>query len=384
MSNPFVSKSPIENASAQISHAEQVCRRFHDQTYRDFTASSQTSSYQSDNQSFKTSEANQHRLVEAQRTSAELTRNLFYEESYRLLAKIEKTQPYPVRNSYNPEGRIFELSHLDNNTGHHKTPDAIVFVSNVFDPKKPVKLVIYNHGLETNAADAFKLSLAKQMNSADANTVLIVPEWQTKPNSRVSPNDAKFHEPQFFRKMLTEIMSKTPPLRNLAVENISSIGIITHSGGYKAAMSEMYKNGLYDKVKSLTVLDSMYNPIAYDRWMQDNITDLAYGRKQLQVIYTDHLSDESLGFAFRVKQALRRHKLSESNLYFDHGTSKSVLGSDTFSNHGIVFKKSDFKIKDESAHGSMTHVYVREVLASQSKNNNGTRTAEIRSPRFPN
>lgn len=179
-------------------------------------------------------------------------------------------------------------------------------------------------------------------------------------------------------------MSKTPPLRNLAIENIASIGIITHSGGYKAAMSEMYKNGLYDNVSSLTVLDSMYNPLAYDRWMQDNITDLAYGRKQLQVIYTEHLSNETLGFAHRVKQALRRNKLSESNLYFDHGTSKSVLGSDTFSNHGIVFKKSDFKIKDESAHGSMTHVYLREVLASQSKTKAIQRTSEIVVPRYIN
>ena len=379
MSNPFVYKSSTENASAPSSYAEQVCKNFYEQTYGE-----QAAAYQTEHQSFKTSETNQQRLLDAQRTSAELTRNLFYEESYRLLAKIEKTQPYPVRSSYNPEGRVFELSHLHHNTGHHKTADAVVFVSNVFDPKKPVKLVIYNHGLETNASEAFTHSLAKQMSSADGNTVLVVPEWQTKPNSRVSPNDAKFHEPQFFRKMLTEIMSKTPPLRNLTVDNISSIGIITHSGGYKAAMSEMYKNGLYDKVNSLTVLDSMYNPIAYDRWMQDNITDLAYGKKQLQVIYTDHLSAETLGFASRVKQALRRNKLSESNLYFDHGTSKSVLGSDTFSNHGIVFKKSDFKIKDESAHGSMTHVYVREVLASQNTINKVRRTAEISSPRFAN
>jgi len=335
MNNPFVSKSTYENMSA-------------------------------------------HEVCIQQQT----TRNLFYEESYRLLSRIEKTQPYTVLNQYNPAGRVFELSHLHNNTGPHKTADAIVFVSNVFDAKKPIKLVIYNHGLETNASDAFKQALAKQMSAADGNTVLIVPEWQTKPNSRISPNDAKFHEPQFFRKMLTEIMSKTPPLRNLAVENIASIGIITHSGGYKAAMSEMYKNGLYDKVSSLTVLDSMYNPIAYDRWMQDNITDLAYGRKQLQVIYTEHLSAETLGFAHRVKQALQRNKLSESNVYFDHGTSKSVLGSDTFSNHGIVFKKSDFKIKDESAHGSMTHVYLREVLASQSRNNNIKRTSEIVLPRY--
>jgi hypothetical protein len=370
MSNPFVSKTPIEQARTNQSYDVQTYKNFYEQTYKSF------------DQSHQSFDAQRAQRFDAQQCSLELTRNLFYEEAYRLFSKIEKTQPYPVRNSYNSDGRVFELSRLDNNTGRHRTADAVVFVSNVFDPKKPIKLVVYNHGLETNASDAFKNSLAKQMSGADGNTVLIVPEWQTKPDSRINPNDAKFHEPQFFRKMLTEIMSKTPPLRNLTINNISSIGIITHSGGYKAAMSEMYKNGLYDKVNSLTVLDSMYNPFAFDRWMQDNITDLAYGRKQLQVIYTDHLSEETIGFANRTKQALQRNKLSSTNLYFDHGTSKSVLGSDTFSNHGIVFKKSDFKIKDESAHGSMTHVYVREVLAAQNKINNGKRTKELLAPRY--
>lgn len=310
-----------------------------------------------------------HQKFDLQQHCAELTRNLFHEEAFRQVSRIEHPQPDMLRNSINSGGRVFELTHLEHNTGKHRTPDAMVFVPNGFDARKPVKLVIYNHGLETNAESAFKQSLAKQVNGADSNTIVVVPEWQTKPDTRSSPSDAKFHEPQFFRKMLTEIMSKTPPLHNLKIDNISSIGVITHSGGYKAAMSEMYKNELYDKVTSLTVLDSMYNPIAFDRWMEDNIVDLAYGRKQLHVIYTDHLSDESGGFAKRIKQALHRHKLAESNLYVDRGNTRSVVDADTLSNHGIVFKKSDYTIRDDSAHGAMTHVYVREVLAAQNRVN---------------
>ena len=319
-------------------------------------------------------QVNGHQGFDLQRHCADLTRKLFHEEAFHQVSRIEHTQPSLLRNSINSGGRVFELAHLEHNTGRHRTPDAVVFVPDGFDARKPVKLMIYNHGLETNAHSAFEQSLAKQVNGADSNTIIVVPEWQTKPNTRSSPSDAKFHEPQFFRKMLTEIMSKTPPLRNLKVDDISSFGVITHSGGYLAAMSEMYKNGLYNKVTSLTVLDSMYNPIAFDRWMEDNIVDLAYGKKHLQVIYTDHLSAESVGFANRIRQSLHRHKLSESNLYFDRGNASAVLGSDAFSNHGIVFKKSDFKIKGDSAHGSMTHVYVREVLAAQHSHNALKRT----------
>lgn len=288
--------------------------------------------------------------------------NLFHRDAY--VQKIEQTQPYNLRNSINSGGRVFELTRLENNTGRHATPDAVVYIPNGFDARRPVKLVVYNHGLETNAQSAFSQSLAKQMNAADSNTIVVVPEWQSKPNTRSSPNDARFHEPGFFKNMLTEIMHKTPPLRNLTVDNISEIGLITHSGGFKATMSQIYRNGLYDKVTSLTVLDSMYNPSAFDAWMQDNIKDLSTGRKQLQVIYTQHLEDASLDFARRIQNTQRQHRLPLS-VHFERGDTKSVVESDTFAHKGIVFKKSDFRLKNDSAHGSMTHVYVAEVLNAQ-------------------
>lgn len=288
--------------------------------------------------------------------------NLFHRDAYE--RKIEQTQPYTLRNSTNSGGRVFELTRLENNTGRHATPDAVVYIPNGFDARKPVKLVVYNHGLETNAQSAFKDSLAKQMTAVDSNTIVIVPEWQSQPNTRSSPNDARFHDQGFFKNMLSEILHKTPPLRNLTIDKISEIGLITHSGGFKATMSQMYGNGLYEKVTSLTILDSMYNPKGFDRWMQDNIEDLSTGRKQLQVIYTNHLEDASLDFAKRIQNTLRQHRLPPA-VHFERGDSKTVVESDTFAHKGIIFKKSDFRFKNDSAHGSMTHVYVREVLNAQ-------------------
>lgn len=297
--------------------------------------------------------------LDSHHTDSDITNNLFHRDAY--VQKIEQTQPYNLRNSINSGGRVFELTRLENNTGRHQTPDAVVYIPNGFDARRPVKLVVYNHGLETNAQSAFTQSLAKQMNAVDSNTIVIVPEWQTKPDTRLSPNDAKFHDPGFFKNMVNEIMRKTPPLRNLTVDNISEIGLITHSGGFKATASQMYRNGLYDKVTSLTVLDSMYNPTVFDPWMQDNIADLSSGKKQLQVIYTDHLEDASLDFAKRIQDTLRRHRLP-SSVHFERGDTKAVVESDTFAHKSIVFKKSDFRSKDDSAHGAMTHVYVREIL----------------------
>jgi len=303
---------------------------------------------------------------DVERTCTDDATNLFHRDAYNTReSRIEQTQPSALRNSINSGGRVFELSRLENNTGRHGTPDAVVYIPNGFDARKAVKLIVYNHGLDTNAQSAFETSLAKQMSAADSNTIVIVPEWQSKPNTRSSPDDARFHKPGFFKDMVNEIFRKTPPLTNLTVDKISEIGLMTHSGGFKATMSQLYKNDIYDKVTSLTILDSMYNPKAFDRWAMGNIDDLSTGRKQLQVIYTDHLEDASLDFAKRLRDALTAQRLSPSAVHFDRGDGKSVVESATFADNGIVFKKSNFRLKNDSAHGSMTHVYVREVLAAQ-------------------
>lgn len=303
--------------------------------------------------------------------------NILFHEAYRRIQNHERTLEQHTHLQPGSEGRTFRLMHLDHRTGNHKTADAMVYVPDGFDPRQPVKVMVYNHGFGTNAQRAFHDSLAKQMTGADHNTVFIVPEWQTVPDSRTSSADAKFNGLHFFKDMLQEIMTKTPPLQSLKVDDVASFGIITHSAGYVPATSELYRNGLFDKVTSLTVLDSLYNPRAFDGWIEQNIGDLATGKKQLQVIYTDHLAKESLALAHRVRQSLQKHDLSEAGLYIDHGVSRTVLTSDVFSNFGMVFKKSDYKFKGESTHGSIPEVYVREVLAGISPSNRLDKVAAL-------
>ena len=127
-----------------------------------------------------------------------------------------------------------------------------------FDPTKPIHLVIYNHGFGSTAQSAFSDShLAEQMASAPANTVLIVPEWQKDPGGRNS-QQGKFATSGDFRGMLQEALEKTPELQGKTLNDIQSIGIIAHSAGYAPAETELYKNGLGNKVNSITLLDALY------------------------------------------------------------------------------------------------------------------------------
>jgi hypothetical protein len=263
--------------------------------------------------------------------------------------------------------RIRELK-LNNSTGNHKV-DAAVLVPQGYDPSLPTRLLIYNHGYRTSAHAALNYSqLTEQMKSADPQTVLVVPEWQSRPGSN-SPARGRSDEQGFYRNMLNEIMSKTPELRGKSVDNIASIGIISHSAGFSPTRAQLYNNGLGDKVTSVTVLDSMYNARAYDKWITDNLRDLASGRKQFQVIYTDHLSGQTNGLETRVQQQLRRAGLNTNSVYSENSRGSSVVSADTLASHGIVFKRSNYTERGEGAHGAMTRVYLRQLLEAERRRN---------------
>lgn len=266
-------------------------------------------------------------------------------------------------------GQVTELHNLKYSTGRHSGPDAMVYIPDGFDPNKPIRVMVYNHGLGSDAKDAFRDSkLQEQMAQGDANTILIVPEWQTKTHSRESSSKDRFHQDGFFDNMLDEIMSKTPALQGKTSRDIASMGLITHSGGYMATMSEMYSNHFYNKVTSLTVLDSMYNPKGFDRWISDNIEDLARGKKHLLVVYTDHLSHHSNGLADRMSQMLKEHGISPAVMVRDGNHPKDVTSDGVLRNHGIVFKYSTLN-NGEGAHGTMTTRYVREVVNAEAGSN---------------
>ena len=260
-------------------------------------------------------------------------------------------------------GKVYEMQ-LQNSTGRHKV-DASVIIPKGYDPEKPTRMLIYNHGFRTDARAALSYSqLREQMRAADPQTVLVVPEWQASPGSNSSAR-GRSDQPNFYRNMFNEIMQKTPELQGKTVDNIASMGIIAHSAGYNPSIAQLYKNGLQDKITSVTVLDSMYNPGAYDGWIKNNLQDLAAGRKHFQLIYTGHLAGESKGLEARVAQQLTRAGLGTESIYRDHGRGGTLVSPETMAQHGFVFKRSEFTNRGDGAHGSMTHVYLAQLLKSE-------------------
>ncbi len=158
-----------------------------------------------------------------------------------------------------PAVRSYKLMRLSHRAADHVSPDALLFIAPNFDIRKPVKLIVYNHGLTNDVVETAEVwHLQKHMMNAPANTVMVLPEWAERPEE-YSSRAGRFHQPNFFRGMLLEIMSKIPELHGKTMSDVKEIRIMTYSGGFRAAASEIYKNGLEDKIYSVSLLDSLYH-----------------------------------------------------------------------------------------------------------------------------
>ena len=255
----------------------------------------------------------------------------------------------------------FELHGLKNGSGQHSSADAVVRVPENFDPTKPIHLMVYNHGFGSTASSAFKeAELDKQLKDAPPNTVLVVPEWQLNPSSRTS-NEGRFAEAGRFKNLVNEAFSHTPGLEGKTLQNVDSIGLIGHSAGYKGVETELYKNGLANKVNSVTMLDAMYDPQGLDPWLRSNIHELAAGTKHFYNVSNDTFP-ASRDQAHRVQGMLREAGLPESTMYQEFGNGKAVMNDGQVQKHSIVFKFSSATTEGKGTHMSIPNLYVHQIV----------------------
>jgi hypothetical protein len=257
-----------------------------------------------------------------------------------------------------PNFNVIQRKHykLQHRSANHSTPDAIVLIAPGFDKTRPVHLIIYNHGLMDNLDEAVSIwSLDKRIKHAAPNTVMILPEWAENPEE-YSSRAGRFHEPGRFRAMLEEIFSKTPELRSLKIGDLDDIAIHTYSGGFRATHTEIHKNGMESKIRSLSLFDSLYRSNMFDEWLSRHIGELASGRMQFHNFFFD-TDEESLALLGRLKQMLAQNGIKNPSLVVDLKRPESVMDAQTIANHGIVFKFTKIYTDTHTAHQSAANVY---------------------------
>lgn len=233
---------------------------------------------------------------------------------------LRPDRDYPVVT----DGTFKELR-LENRVGNHAGADALVYVRSDFDPSKPIHLTVYNHGWGSTVNSALsKNQIREMMSHSEPNTVLMLPEWQTNPGSRNS-NSGTLGQQNKFAAMVQETLQKTPALQGTSLSNIDRIDIIAHSAGYSPTEKEIYRNpALSDKVRSITLLDSLYDRHGFDQWLQSNIADLSTGRKQFYNFSNSSTAANSRAQANFVASLLRSRGLPTNNYVADYSGGGQV------------------------------------------------------------
>lgn len=259
-------------------------------------------------------------------------------------------------------GKIIELRKLDHRAADHNTPDAVVRLPADFDPTKPIHLVIYNHGWGSNVQTAFTDNkLDEQMAQAPPNTVLIVPEWQRKAGAN-SGDQGNFENEGLFKNMVEEIFSKTPDLQGKTLKDVDKIGIFAHSAGFGPTETELNKNGIKDKVTSITLLDALYDNHGFDDWIKENAKELSAGTKRFYNFFND-TSKYSNQLIARMKDLA-----PGTPVLVDLNNGDKIMDAQTIASHSVIIKFSSATVPDLGPHWSMPHFYVAPVEAAAKAN----------------
>lgn len=256
----------------------------------------------------------------------------------------------------------YSLEDMDTRVADHTSPDAMVYISPVYDRKQPIHLVVYNHGMMTNLTDVEKMwQLSKAMKNAAPNTVLFAPEWAVNP-AALSADTGTFSQPGHFKAMLVEAFGKVPELQGRSLNDVKDIRLTSFSGGLYSLLTELEKNGLEDKVLSVTLFDSLYKGFSLDNWLKKNITELASGKKQYQNFYF-HTWPASLQQMTRVKKMLNQAKVAHASTKFDTADAFSLMDSDKLASKGIVYKYTMVGIdKNTIGHNAVPKTYIPVFL----------------------
>jgi hypothetical protein len=222
-------------------------------------------------------------------------------------------------------------------------------------------VILFNHGLMDDLDKAVEFwELDQAFSHAPANSVLVLTEWATNPAEH-SISGGKYYSKGFFRKMLDEIFLKTPELATKTSDDINTIAITTYSGGWRATMAQIYDNGLGDKVTTLALLDSLYWPNIFDRWLRENAQELAAGEKQYFNFFFD-TSKNSMQQYSRLQGILAKAGIKNADVLKDVDSPEKVMPASTFANRGIVYKFSKLFTDTHHPHAYVAKLYFPEVM----------------------
>ncbi|MEW5723447.1 MAG: hypothetical protein AB1896_10095 [Thermodesulfobacteriota bacterium] len=142
---------------------------------------------------------------------------------------------------------------------HYLDSSVLFHVPALFQPDKPLVLVVYFHGHSTSARETFREhQLADQMAAAGRNAVLILPQLAV---NALDSSPGRFFQKNKFKQFLEEaagVLADETGHKYLRNYETAPLVLAAFSGGYKSVAYVLDRGGVDGRIKGVLLLDGLF------------------------------------------------------------------------------------------------------------------------------
>jgi hypothetical protein len=241
-------------------------------------------------------------------------------------------------------------------------PNALWYVPPGFDATPPVDVIVYLHGFDncitnviasSNSACTpgyplrYSYGLAAQVDGARKNVLLLAVEM---PYDQASSDPGTLGSDGGLSALLSDAMAQLPS-GSATLDDLGSVVVASHSGGYRAAAGCAQRGGV--TVREVWLLDSLYGSTAdFDAWVQADPGSFSDGTRRFADIYTTFAGTlaNSQAMAHRVAAWIPAAALVDDR-------TSATWPAATYG-HGALFKRSGL------AHDAVPRYYFGKLVAT--------------------
>ncbi|MBS2029233.1 MAG: hypothetical protein JST54_15125 [Deltaproteobacteria bacterium] len=249
-------------------------------------------------------------------------------------------------------------------------PSALVYIPDGFNLAPPLDVIVYIHGFNNCVVNIVRdagescdpdaglpvsnaYALEAQLDASGKNAILLAPEIAF---DQATGAPGTLADDGGFRALLAEaLVDMQPVLGTFTVDDVGTVVLASHSGGYQAAAGIATRGGV--PVQELWLFDSLYGDFSdFDAWVNQDLASLSTLQRRFADVYT------CCGGTLANSQDMADRAASwvgaDSGVLVDDRTTDTWPPATYL--HGLLFKSSAL------AHDGVPRYYFQQLLQTSS------------------
>ena len=224
--------------------------------------------------------------------------------------------PHPARmNGHEYDSKVYPAER------HYSDSSVAIFIPKNYRQTDRVDIVVHFHGWYNNIDSVLStFKLVEQFSASGKNAILIVPQG---PKNAPDSFGGKLEDPDGFSRFITDILAILKQNNKIKTQNLGSIVLSGHSGGYHVISYILMHGGLSDKIGEVYLFDALYGQTEkYVYWLtraDGKLIDIYTtdgGTKENSELLMEDLTGWKIPYVFRNEPELTAKDLKDNRLIF--------------------------------------------------------------------